>query len=530
MTSPFPHPWWTAFSLQGPPPRCLDEWLIIDISNSIRSKPSWKSKLHDPTISAKWKSETKELIVGKTKYPNEIIDYVFQELDWYIETESKLEGFTIGCDLMITSSDTSVLEILRQKLCSQVSSFATSMPKDFHPNSNDQVVDIVHPSLFPLQYNITPVRTDSGLAVAKFTDEIGNFKKRVESYGISRNFQWLPSLLRYNSDACRYEFASYINNLHPKNTDLISLILEVFNAAIPGLNYVLSAFGSTAYSRVDVPDGWKAFDPKYEELVDALDYEDSMYDEKYEALEETKIDYLLPIVPKFTDGPKFDKEVDLAKDFPRLKVIVKLADIELTPEKPSYAGGSWHVEGTINEDIVATVLYYYDVENITESRLLFRTGFEEFNYEQNDALYGKEIFGISDGDSMVKTLGSVVAKKDRMVIFPNGYQHHVDSFELQDKSKPGFRKILCMFLVDPHNDLVVTTETVSPQQESWWTDNLVEDAEKAEIRKLGDKYPMTLETAKTVREELMKERSANTVEANEDEMGAFGREFSLCEH
>jgi len=292
---------------------------------------------------------------------------------------------------------------------------------------------------------------------------------------------------------------------------------------------VLSAFGSTAYSRVDVPDGWKAFDPKYEELVDALDYEDSMYDEKYEEIEETKIDYLLPIVPKFTDGPKFDKEVDLAKDFPRLKVIVKLADIELTPEKPSYAGGSWHVEGTINEDIVATVLYYYDVENITESRLLLRTGFEEFNYEQNDALYGKEIFGISDGDSMVKTLGSVVAKKDRMVIFPNGYQHHVDSFELQDKSKPGFRKILCMFLVDPHNDLVVTTETVPPQQESWWTDNLVEDAEKAEIRKLGDKYPMTLETAKTVREELMKERSANTVEANEDEMGAFGREFSFCE-
>jgi hypothetical protein len=28
-----------------------------------------------------------------------------------------------------------------------------------------------------------------------------------------------------------------------------------------------------------------------------------------------------------------------------LHVIVKLAKIELTPEKPEYEGGSWHVEG-----------------------------------------------------------------------------------------------------------------------------------------------------------------------------------------
>ncbi|EGV62988.1 hypothetical protein CANTEDRAFT_114303 [Yamadazyma tenuis ATCC 10573] len=39
------------------------------------------------------------------------------------------------------------------------------------------------------------------------------------------------------------------------------------------------------------------------------------------------------------------------------KVIVKLANIELTPENSTYAGGSWHLEGCINEDIVAIVLY-----------------------------------------------------------------------------------------------------------------------------------------------------------------------------
>jgi hypothetical protein len=29
----------------------------------------------------------------------------------------------------------------------------------------------------------------------------------------------------------------------------------------------------------------------------------------------------------------------------KLQVIVKLANIVLTPDKPSYAGGKWHVEG-----------------------------------------------------------------------------------------------------------------------------------------------------------------------------------------
>ena len=42
-----------------------------------------------------------------------------------------------------------------------------------------------------------------------------------------------------------------------------------------------------------------------------------------------------------------------------LKVIVKLANIALTPEKPDNNGGAWHVEGMGNEAIVATVIYYF---------------------------------------------------------------------------------------------------------------------------------------------------------------------------
>ena len=40
---------------------------------------------------------------------------------------------------------------------------------------------------------------------------------------------------------------------------------------------------------------------------------------------------------------------DLRKEFAAngLQIIVKLANIELTPEKPEYEGGTWHVEGQL---------------------------------------------------------------------------------------------------------------------------------------------------------------------------------------
>lgn len=69
-----------------------------------------------------------------------------------------------------------------------------------------------------------------------------------------------------------------------------------------------------------------------------------------------------------------------------LQVIIKLSSIELTPEKPAYEGGNWHIEGMLNEHIAATALYYYDVDNVTESRISFRTAAEldsvEMRYEQ----------------------------------------------------------------------------------------------------------------------------------------------------
>ncbi|KGU19388.1 hypothetical protein MEY_00359 [Candida albicans 19F] len=342
----------------------------------------------------------------------------------------------------------------------------------------------------------------------------------------------------------KFEFGSYINNLHPiKYKDLYDSISDIFNAAVPGLNCVLTRYASQEFVRIPVPRGSDAYTDEYhkerEELDAILDREaeetGNDYDwERMEEFEKDKSKYLCELIPEWEQAPVFDKPIDLST-FENLKVIVKLANIELTPENPSYAGGSWHVEGGINEDIIATVLYYYDVENITESRLSFRTGFDDPNYEQGDDFYTETIFGIKDEKVMVREIGGIEAKEDRVVVFPNMFQHHVDPFELKDKTKPGHRKILCFFIVDPYNHNVISTDNVPPQQKEWWDDSsldyLFPGNLKQQILDLkGDEssWPMTLEQAKEARVALMDERSAKG-EGDEFE-GAFTRSFSLCEH
>ena len=56
-----------------------------------------------------------------------------------------------------------------------------------------------------------------------------------------------------------------------------------------------------------------------------------------------------------------------------LQVITKIGSIELQPGE-MYEGGSWHVEGMMDERIVATSCVYLENENVTESELYFRTG------------------------------------------------------------------------------------------------------------------------------------------------------------
>lgn len=112
-----------------------------------------------------------------------------------------------------------------------------------------------------------------------------------------------------------------------------------------------------------------------------------------------------------------------------LQIIVKMASIELTPEKPEFPVGGWHVEGQMNEHICATALYYLDSENITNSSLSFRMQTSAYmgegdEYEVNqDAYHWMESFyGTTfreDTSPCLQNYGTVDTRQGRLLAFPN---------------------------------------------------------------------------------------------------------------
>lgn len=130
----------------------------------------------------------------------------------------------------------------------------------------------------------------------------------------------------------RSRITSYINNLHPQQyKDLYAIIEQVIGYAIPLWNITLSQLSSIE----SLPLRINYVEAKYEGDVDMID--DDEHPENIVVLQ--------PEPGTFTamdDAP----DVDLREDFgSTLQVIIKLANIHLTPDKPEYEGGTWHVEG-----------------------------------------------------------------------------------------------------------------------------------------------------------------------------------------
>lgn len=148
------------------------------------------------------------------------------------------------------------------------------------------------------------------------------------------------------------------------------------------------------------------------------------------------------------------------------------------------------------------------------------------------------IFGLDPEGPAVQVVGSVECLEGRLLTFPNILQHQVQPFKLADPTKPGHRKILALFLVDP-GVRIISTANVPPQRRDWWSESVIRDFAKAGTKfatlssELKEKvfenvdFPIGMDDAKEVRLKLMEERSSYVGEQNV----VFEQErFSLCEH
>lgn len=218
---------------------------------------------------------------------------------------------------------------------------------------------------------------------------------------------------------------------------------------------------------------------------------------------------------------------------------------QLTPDKPEYEGGSWHVEGQMNERICASALLYYDSNNITDSHLEFRRQIDAHDlqdkaYGQDDYEGVEQIYGIEQEGPALQEVGRVLTRECRLLAFPNILHHRVSPFRLEDPNKAGHRKLLALFLVDPHVR-ILSTSNIPPQQRSWLSSETVERTNSllqrtAELpNELVDKIvphisfsTVTLDEAKEFRLKLMEERKAFVYNMN-GHIENFAK-FNFCEH
>ncbi|KAI0773250.1 hypothetical protein BD413DRAFT_540353 [Trametes elegans] len=561
----------------------LLELRLRRFSGEIKEKPRWWDKVRDPAIVARWWGEVVEhdrkmvdelwggekwYAVGDDEHPKHWprdpiteaqLDYLFGELEYDAGQRDAKTGISGTAIPMICESSTLIAPSLKQtirELAQELEDVPDEL-KDWHPGSNGQVLDLVHPSLYCLHigksfiYDLQPGHTD---ALARLgskeyfqarpdlteycpsdfwgVDEVG----RVPfEFTVSRTFQWLPADFAISDDG-KVALKGYINNLnpvdHPASDATIASVLERF---VPLFERVLSDELSPPRSS---PFAIKPFS-----WYDHLEYPDHHTKDSPESKAWRRTHYWprLPDISPF-EPPSSDNRVNFNLRGRTIQVIVKMANIVLSPKNPTYPGGSWHVEGMCNEKIVATGTYYYDSANITESRLAFRAAVGdgaskdamELEYAQNDEQGFRVVYGLASGAALNQPLGHVVAREDRCLAFPNVYQHRVTPFELADHSRPGHRKIIAFFLVDPLTT-VHSTSCVPPHQARWYEEAVRSDQRLGilppEILEhiLGYvlKSTVTLDQAKADREELMKERAKFVINHNKE---VFEAGFAMCEH
>lgn len=440
--------------------------------------------------------------------------------------------------------------------------------KDWHPGSGGKVLDLVHPSLFPMVYGTSRVLPYGKVPLsgcAKFTGNgetyaLPSLSSLEDTLTYSENgnrdvlgkTQWLPSDIAWTpSGGTRID--GYINNLHPDDHPELYGVLEQFVAAAVPLwgrclytrsydNYILKPRINCLPGGDDddfyIPEGVVYDRPPLEEGEGEEDY---LWSDEYEGWKRANRVLKWPEPDDYYPHRALptEKRYDLRTTFPNgLQVIFKLANIHLTPSDPEYEGGSLHIEGALNDRIVATALFYYDCDNITQSTLTLYHPVDAEGLRMIPPQYEyrslERWLGIRTDDPSLQRLGSVLTREGRLLAFPNVLAHKVEPFKLADNSRPGHRKILAMFLVDPHIR-VLSTSIVPPQRKDWWA---------REVRKVSPfsglpgeifdiiigfvgGFPMSWEDALATRKILMGERSW-VKDAFDQEMDS--NFYNFCEH
>ncbi|KAI1764196.1 hypothetical protein GGR53DRAFT_530819 [Hypoxylon sp. FL1150] len=460
----------------------LREIRMMNYISLVTDKHEWEDKVFDEKILRTWLDEARRAHIldldGDVFFSEHMYNACVRELQekatWHI-----ISGIVhvLDAELAVAKSDRIVSPELASSLRYHAGILESFHAEDWEPGTHNQVLNLLNPSEFPLIYGTTLVLPQDRLTLANCLSHIGEgdtsgeFTKvemrRPAYWGAT---QWLPSNVEWSGPHPR--ITSYINNLHPvRHRDLYGVLEAFVEATIPMWEDCLFRGQERRAPRIAAcPSGNGDFilpddaEPEYyyhDQIGRYLDPEWWAMNRILRWPEPNHESQQSRLRPR-------ELKPNLRQDFPGgLQVSFKLFNIRLTPQSPIYQGGTWQIGGALNDRIVATSLYYYDMDNVEENILSFGHVFDtnslalqpslanvihpdglavpaEEDYESTERWYDM------DAGSRMQAIGNVVMREGRLLAVPNVFPYISRPFRLQDRTKPGHVKVLAMYLVDPH--------------------------------------------------------------------------------
>lgn len=289
-------------------------------------------------------------------------------------------------------------------LLESINEFANNSNIDYHPNSDNKVRDIIHPSLYPLL-----------LQTKKSTKLMDYWKRPYED----SEFQWLPSEFEID-DKGKCKISSYINNLPTNQTTLYEQIEKLFEFVLPELEDIWSYINSAPLCF----DDW---------------------------IENTNV------------SDEF-KKISLKNT--TLQVITKVVTISLKSSDDLI--GAWHIEGMPHENIIATASCTLHQDPYFKGTLSFKRIYTSkesehiaYNIPQNPI---SEVEKLVTNTHV--PLGKVNLAPNTLIAFPNSHVHKVDMFNIgSDKRSEQTRTIIVFWLINP-NIKIKSTKDIKQQNYS----------------------------------------------------------------
>lgn len=183
------------FDTREAPLLTVREYTMMELMNRITDKPNWDAKVFDDGTVSKWKAEA--MNVSDEDVTEKMVDWCIAELR-YKATKFKRLNCVETLD-GVWKSDTIVSDGLKDAL-KRAAVPLEDVPennKDWHPGSNEKVLDLVHPSVYPLVYGQTRVICDGLVGLEDCLHRSGEIElereDEVSDHRWSSKYQWLPA-------------------------------------------------------------------------------------------------------------------------------------------------------------------------------------------------------------------------------------------------------------------------------------------------------------------------------------------------